>query len=160
MATRIPLSFLYLVLPPDASPQVFDWALFDKHSGAAPARSSRSCGPSHPAFWPAGPLRTSKVVAVWPQNLTGRACRLVCQPVPDGCPGRIRTSTDGSKGRCPTIRRPGSITGMLNSGGRHSAGKINVPPSHVNEYAVEQPPSDTYQQTGGYRSIPSYLSAG
>src|SRR5690625_67827 len=28
------------------------------------------------------------------------------------CPGRIRTSTYGSKGRCPAIRRPGKNTGF------------------------------------------------
>src|SRR5690606_4106513 len=30
-----------------------------------------------------------------------------------GCPGRIRTSTYGSKGRCPAIRRPGTVSLLL-----------------------------------------------
>jgi hypothetical protein len=48
------------------------------------------------------------------------------------CPGRIRTSTYGSKGRCPAIRRPGKL--FSHPGTRHAFtdahthnGALNIP---------------------------------
>ena len=50
-----------------------------------------------------------------------------------GCPGRIRTSTYGSKGRCPAIRRPGTVRRKYCYRCAHlQSGKITTPCAQVN----------------------------
>ena len=68
-------------------------------------------------------------------QMNTRACTVGLPHTHACCPGRIRTSTYGSKGRCPAIRRPGT-TSYPSATGSHRLDKIAHLTSGINALAT------------------------